>query len=123
MVNEAGGDVDDVAAPLADHLPDDALGHVEEPGPVYGSHRCVVVGRVFHERLADEGSGVIDQAVDPSESVDRLVHHALSSLGFSDVTAHGEEVRLVGGTDRAGRRYDGIPGIPEPSYEACADAW
>jgi hypothetical protein len=59
VVNEAGGDVDDVAAPLADHLPNDALGHVEEPGQVYGSHRCVVVGRVFHERLADEGPALL----------------------------------------------------------------
>jgi hypothetical protein len=61
-------------------------------------------------------------AVDPSEPIDRLLHHALGGLGFSDVTAHGEEVRLVGWTDRAGRGYDGVPGIPEPSYEACADA-
>ena len=122
MVDEAGGDVDDVAAALADHLPDDALGHVEEPGQVYGSDRRIVVRRVFRERLADEDPGVVDQAVDPSESVDCLDHQALSSLGFSDVTAHREEVRLVGRTDRAGRGHDGLPGIPEPSYEACAYA-
>ena len=35
LVDEAGRDVDDVAAALGEHLPDGALGDVEEPGEVH----------------------------------------------------------------------------------------
>ena len=44
VVDQAGGDVDDVAAALGDHLRDRPLGDVEEPGQVHGGHRGVVVG-------------------------------------------------------------------------------
>ena len=47
VVDEAGADVDDVAAALCDHLPDRALGDVEEPGQVDGGDRGVVVDCVF----------------------------------------------------------------------------
>ena len=54
VVDEAGADVDDVAAALGDHLPDDALGDVEEPGQVHGGDRGKVAEGVVGEGLADE---------------------------------------------------------------------
>ena len=72
VVDEARGDVDDVAAALGDHLRDRALGDVEEPGEVDGGDRVVVVERVLGERLADVDPGVVDQGVDPAEPVERL---------------------------------------------------
>ena len=122
VVDEAGGDVDDVAAALVDHLPDRALGDVEEPGQVHGGDRGVVVGRVIREGLADEDPGVVDQAVDPSEPIERLLHHALGRLGFCDVTLHGEVVGLVGGADRARGADDRVAGMTERGHQAGADA-
>src|SRR5438132_12589916 len=70
VVDEAGGDVDDVTAPLGDHLADGALGDVEEPGQVDGSDRCIVLECVFREGLSDEYPCIVDQVVDPSEPVE-----------------------------------------------------
>ena len=108
--------------PWSDHLPDRALGDVEETGQVHRGDRGEVVGRVLGERLADEDPGVVDQAVDPSEPVERLLHHALGGLGVGDVTLHREEVGLVGGADRARGGHDRVAGPTEPGREACADA-
>jgi hypothetical protein len=69
---------------------------VEEPGEVHGGDRGIVVQCVLREGLADVDPGVVDQAVDPSEPVERLPHHALGGLDFADVTRDGEEVGLVG---------------------------
>ena len=54
VVDQAGGDVDDVAAALGEHLSDDGLGDVEEPGQVHRSDGGVVIERVVGEGLADE---------------------------------------------------------------------
>jgi hypothetical protein len=59
-----------------------ALGDVEEPGQVHGSDGGIVLGCVFGEGLADEDARVVDQAVDPSEPVERLLRDALGSLGL-----------------------------------------
>ena len=73
----------------------------------------VVVSRVVGEGLADEDPGVVDQAVDPPEPVERLLDHALGGLGFGDVTLDGEEVGLVGRARSSARcrrrrtRHDG----------------
>jgi hypothetical protein len=56
-----------MAGTLTDHLSDDALGDVKEPGQVYRRYRPVVVDGVVGERLADENAGVVDQAVNPAE--------------------------------------------------------
>jgi len=63
---------------------DRALGDVEEPGEVHGGDRRVVVGRVVREGLADEEPGVVDQAVDPPEPIERLLRDALGRLGFAN---------------------------------------
>jgi hypothetical protein len=121
-VDDAGGDVDDVAAALVDHLPDRALGDVEEPGEVHGGDRGVVVGRVVREGLADEDPRVVDQAVDPSEPIERLLRDALGRLGFADVTLHGEVAGLVGGADRARGADDRVSGRSKPGDQPSADA-
>ena len=38
---------------------------------------AIVVERVVREWLADEDPGVVDQGVDPSEPIERLLDHAL----------------------------------------------
>src|SRR5207302_9820446 len=74
MVDEAGADADDVATALGEHLPDRALGDVEEPGEVDSCDGDVLIERVVGERLADEESGVVDQRVDTSEPVECELH-------------------------------------------------
>ena len=67
--------------PCATICRDHALGDVEEPGQVHGGDRGEVVGRVLRERLADVDPGHVDQAVDPPEPIERLLHDALRGLG------------------------------------------
>jgi hypothetical protein len=64
VVDEAGGDVDDMAAPLLDHVWDDALSDVEEPHHVHIGDGHEVVERVIRKRFADEDAGIVDQGVD-----------------------------------------------------------
>ncbi len=45
--------------------------------------------------------GVVDQAVDPCEPIESLLHHVPSGPSFGDVTPHGEVVVLVGSADGA----------------------
>jgi hypothetical protein len=40
---------------------------------------------------------VVDQAVDPSESIGCLLHDALRGVGSCDVARNGGEVRVIGG--------------------------
>jgi hypothetical protein len=42
---------------------------------------AIVLGRVIGEGLADVDPGVVDQAVDPPEAIQRLLHHALAVSG------------------------------------------
>jgi hypothetical protein len=96
MVDEAGGDVDDVTTgALREHVPNDGLGDVEEAGQVHGHDRLVVVERVVREWLADENPCRVDQGVDPTEPIDCLLHHPLSGPDFRDVTLHGEDVVVI----------------------------
>ena len=69
VVDQAGGDVDDVPAALRQHRRDGALGELEEPAQVDPEDQVVVVGGVLGERLGDEDAGVVDQRVDPAELV------------------------------------------------------
>ena len=80
VIDEAGADVDDVAAALGDHLPDRALGDVEEPGEVDGGDRFEVLGRVLGERLADIDARAVDQAVDAAEVLERVLDDTLSGV-------------------------------------------
>jgi hypothetical protein len=97
MVDEAGRDVDDVAAALYEHLLDCALGDVEETGEVDGNNGVEVVWWVVGERLADEDAGVADQRVDPPETVECLVRHAMSGFRLRDVTRHRDDVGFAAG--------------------------
>lgn len=69
MVDQAGGELDDVAAALAEHLLDGELGDAEEAGQVDTGHRVVVGLGVVGERLGDENAGVVDQGVDAAEAL------------------------------------------------------
>jgi hypothetical protein len=100
VIDEAGRDVDDVAAALDGHLADRTLRDVEEAGEVHGGGRIEILLRVVGERLADEDSGVVDQRVDAPEPVERLLHHARRRARVGDVAIHSENVGLAGGLDR-----------------------
>jgi hypothetical protein len=67
VVDEAGGDVDYVAAALSDHLLDGQLRDVEEARQVHGGDCGIVAQGVIRERLADEDPRVVVQLVDPPE--------------------------------------------------------
>ena len=111
-----------MAVALGEHLPNGALGDVEEAGQVHGSDREIVVECVVREWLADEDPCVVDQGVDPSEPMHRLLHDPLSGPDFRDVTSHGENVFVVGGAHRERGGYDRVPHTTERGDQACADA-
>ena len=122
VVDEAGADVDDVAAALDEHLSDRTLSDVEEPGEVDRRDRGVLIEGVVGERLADEESGVVDQRVDPTEPVECQFDHALGGLRLGDVTRYREHVGFAGRADRARGRDDRITGSTERRCDALADA-
>ena len=122
IVHQAGADVDDMAAALRHHLDDDALGQMEEPGQVHRGHQDVVVKCVLSEGLADEHPHVVDQAVDSSETIDRLFDHVVSRLPFGDVTPYREVAVLVGRFNGARSGDDGIALSPESRHESCTNA-
>ena len=107
--------------PLGDHLSNDGLSDVEEPGQVHGHHRRVVVRRVVDERLADEDPGVVDQGVDPSEVLERQLDDPLGGLGVGDVPRHGEQAGIVGGGHRARRAHHRVTGGAKGSDNAGPD--
>ena len=121
VIDEAGGDVDDMAASLAGHVPNDGLGDVEEAGQVHAGDGEIFVHRVVRERFADEHPRIVDEGVDPSEPIERLLHHLLAGLDLGDVTRHGEDVVVFGGTDGARRRDDRVPGTAEGNDQPGAD--
>jgi hypothetical protein len=121
MVDEARGDVDDVTASPAHHLRDHALGDVEEPGQVHRGGREVVLRRVLGEGLADVEPRVVDQGVDPTEPIERLVDHALCGPHLGDVTLDSEVALVVGGRHRAGDADDRVAGPAVAGSEAGAD--
>jgi hypothetical protein len=49
---------------------------------------------------------VVDQAVDPSESIGCLLHDALGGVGSCVVARNGGEVRVIGGRDQARGAHD-----------------
>jgi hypothetical protein len=100
VVDEAGAEADDVAGALGEHRPDGALGDVKEPGKVHRGDRGKVIGRVVGEGLADVHAGVVAQAVDPSEALERLLYHAAGNTGVCDIALHREKLGFVGGGDR-----------------------
>ena len=85
VVDEAGGDVDDVAAALREHLRNGQLGHAEEPGHVHSDRGGELFLRVVGEGLGDEDPGVIDQGVYAAEALDGRVDDAVGGGGIADV--------------------------------------
>lgn len=69
MIDQAGRDLDDVAAALVEHLLDRQLGDAEEAAQVDAGNRVVVLLRVLGERFADEDTGIVDQRVDTAEAL------------------------------------------------------
>ncbi len=122
VVDQGRGDVHDVPTALLDHLPDRPLGDVEEPGQVHGRDRGIVLDRVLRERFADVDTGVVDQRVDPPESIAGLVDRTLRGFGVSDVASNRDVFVVVRSRERARDADDGISGATVASYKACADA-
>lgn len=100
MVDQAGGDVDDVPGALFEHLGDRQLGDVEEAVEVHGQHVYVVFVGVVGEGFGDEDAGVVDQAVDAAEARHAFVDYALGGGRVGDVAGHREDVRVGGWLDR-----------------------
>jgi hypothetical protein len=88
------------------------LGDVEEPGEVHGDDRRVVLDGVFRERLADVDAGVVDQRVDASEALERLVDSSAGCFSVGDVACDRDVIALlaVGGRERQRDADDGISG-------------
>jgi hypothetical protein len=74
---------------------------VEEPGQIHRGDQGIFFNSVVREGLADEHSRIVDQAVDPCEPIESLLHHVPSGLSFGDVTPHRDIVVLVGSADGA----------------------
>ena len=63
MVDQAGGDIDDVSRPLTDHLSHCRLRYTKEPAEVDTDSVHEIVLRVVCKRLTDEYPGVVYQGV------------------------------------------------------------
>ncbi len=122
VVDQAGGDVDDVAAALGEHVLDGELGDVEEAVEVHRGHGGVVVGGVVGERLGDEDACVVDQGVDPAEPFDGRLRRPFGGGAVGDVALHCDDAGVVGGGDRAGDRDDGVTEPAVRLDEAGSDA-
>jgi hypothetical protein len=80
-----------VPAALVEHLFDRARRDVKEAGQVDRGQSVEVLKRVVRERLADVEAGVVDQGVDPTETLDRRVHDALRGVRIRDVALDGND--------------------------------
>jgi hypothetical protein len=92
VVDEAGGDLDNVAAALLLHLGDGELGGVEEAREIDPKDIGVVGLGVLGEGLCNEDACIVDQRVDAPEPRDSLRNRALGRPPIGDVagdTEHG----------------------------------
>ena len=101
MVNQAGGDLHDVAAALFLHLGDGELRHMEKSGDVDAKNRRVVGLGVLGEGLGDEDAGVVDERVDAPEPRHALGNRALGRLPIGDVAGNRDDVVIVRRPHRA----------------------
>src|SRR5216684_4059119 len=67
LVNEGGGDIDDAAVFLPQHLLHRELRNVEKARERRGDQSVEFVGRVLSERPRDKNTRVVDQRIDPAE--------------------------------------------------------
>ncbi len=72
----------------------DAAGDVEEAVQIGRQHRGIVLVGVVGERLGDEDAGIVDQRVDLTELLERLLDDALGSLGIADVARDRQDIRV-----------------------------
>jgi hypothetical protein len=98
---EARRDLDDVAVAALLHLSDRELRHVEESREVNAEHRRVVGLAVLREGFRDEDAGVVDERVDAPEPRYAFGDRTLGRPPVSDVARNGQDVRVVGSSDRA----------------------
>ena len=122
VVYEARRDLDDVAAATLLHLSDRELRHVEESRQVDAEHRCVIGLAVLREGLRDEDAGVVDESVDTPEPRHAFGDRTLGRPPVSDVARNGQDVRIVGSSDRARNRDDPLAATAIRPDERCADA-
>ena len=122
VVDQAGGDVDDVAAALSEHVRDGQLGHAEEPGQVHSDRGGELVLRVVGEGLGDEDPGVIDQGVYAAEALDGRVDDAVGGGGIADVALDGQDVGVLRLGDGARGGDGGVAELAVGGYEAGSDA-
>ena len=122
MVYEARRDLDDVAAAPLLHLSDRELRHVEESCQIDAEHHRVIGLAVLREGLRDEDAGVVDERVDTPEPRHAFGDRTLGRPPVSDVARNGQDVRVVGSSDRARNRDDPVAATAIPLDERCADA-
>jgi hypothetical protein len=122
MVYEARRDLDDVAAAALFHLSDRELRHVEESRQVDAEHRRVIGLAVLPEGLRDEDAGVVDERIDTPEPRHAFGDRTLGRPPVRDVARNGQDVRVVGMSDRARNRDDPVAATAIRLYECCAYA-
>src|SRR3954468_7396203 len=122
VVDQAGGDVDDVAAALGEQVRDGPLGEVEDAGDVDTRHGGVVLGGVLGERLGDEDARVVDHGVDAPEPLHGGLDDAPRGGRVGDVALDGEDVRVVHGCNGARGGDDGVAELAVALDEGGADA-
>ena len=80
---------------FADNLGYGELGNVEKSGEVDGQKPVIVVECVLRERFCQEGPGIVDQGVDPSESRQPLGDRPFGGATLTDIPLYGNDVRIA----------------------------
>src|SRR5262249_49163301 len=95
----ARGDVDDLAATLADHVGEDGAATVERAGDVQvDAGAPLLVGERFHGLVPSRrgAPGVVDQNIDPPELGEGRRHQRVDRGGVGDVGLHGQTATAFG---------------------------
>jgi hypothetical protein len=122
VIDQAGGDLDNVTAVPLFHFRNRELRDVEEARSVYRQHGTVVGLRVFREGLGDEDAGIIDKRVDAPEPRQTLGDRLMRRLSVGDVARDNENVGVVGWLHRSRRRHDAVTALPIGIDQDCADS-
>jgi len=81
VIDQAGGDLHDVAAALLLHFRNRQLGNAEESGEVDAERAGEIGLALLGERFGDEDAGVVDQRVDTAEPGQAVGDHPLGGPG------------------------------------------
>ena len=123
VVDQAGGDVHDVAAAaLRQHRGHCGTRNLEEATHVHSRDGVIVLVGVLGERLGDEDPGVVDHGVDPAEPCQRRVDDPLSDARPRDVAGHRQHHRVVALFDGAGVGDHRVSELAVCRHQALADA-